>query len=179
MPENENRDGYMLLPNSDSHNCFGCSPKNESGLQMEFYLNEKKNAVMSWLSVPEHLCGWGNIVHGGIISTILDEAMGWAALILLRKLVLSRFISVEFFNPVFIGKEIRVEGSVLEIASDREAVMQGCIYDGDELCARSSSNYSLYSIDYIKKLGVFDAKLLDELDMLMNEYSLKLDKEEI
>ena len=81
MSANENRDDYMLLPAGESHNCFGC-PKNEAGLQMEFYLNEKLDTVVSWLSVPDHLCGWGNIVHGGIISTLLDEAMGWAGLVL-------------------------------------------------------------------------------------------------
>ena len=170
MSENENRDDYFLLPAGESHNCFGCSPKNESGLHMEFYLNQGQDAVVSWLSVPEHFCGWGNIVHGGIISTMLDEAMGWAALVLLRKLVLSKSISVEFFRPVFIGKEIKVEGNVLEVGNDREAVMQGCIYDGDELCARSSSAYSLFTIEYIKKLGVVEEKMLNELDMLLSAY---------
>jgi uncharacterized protein (TIGR00369 family) len=170
MSANGNRDDYMLLPAGESHNCFGCSPKNEAGLHMEFYLNEKLDTVVSWLWVPGHLCGWGNIVHGGIISTMLDEAMGWAALVLLRKLVLSKSISVEFFKPVFTGKEIRAEGSVLEVANDREAVMQGCIYDGDDLCARSNSTYSLFTIEYIRKLGVVDETMLNELDMLMSKY---------
>lgn len=125
---------------------------------------------MSWLSVPDHLCGWENMVHGGIISTMLDEAMGWATLVLLRKLVLSKSISVEFFKPVFIGKEMRTEGSVLEVANDREAVMQGCIFDNEELCARSNSTYSLFSIDYIRKLGVVDGRMLNELDTLMRKY---------
>ena len=170
MHETEIRDDYFLLPSGDKHNCFGCSPKNESGLHMEFYLNGQQDAVVSWLSVPDHLCGWGNIVHGGIISTMLDEAMGWAGLILLRKLVLSKSISVKFFRPVFIGKEIRVVGKVLEAGKGREAVMQGCIYDGDELCARASSTYSLFTVDYIRKLGVVDESMLNELDMLMREY---------
>lgn len=170
MSKNESRENCMLLPAGESHNCFGCSPKNQAGLHMEFHLNPKQDAVISWLSVPDHLCGWGNIVHGGIISTMLDEAMGWAALVLLRKLVLSRSISVEFFRPVFIGKEIRVEGKVLDIGNDREAVMQGFIYDGDELCARSSSAYSLFTVEYIRKLGIIDENMLDELDMLLSEY---------
>jgi hypothetical protein len=112
-------------------------------------------------------------VHGGIISTMLDEAMGWGALVLLRKIVLSKSISVEFFRPVFIGREIRAEGSVLEVVNEREAVMQGCIYDGDELCARSSSIYSLYTVGYIRKLGVVDEEMLNELDMLMSQYDEK------
>jgi uncharacterized protein (TIGR00369 family) len=156
MPENEKRDDCRLLPTDENQNCFGCSPRNQAGLHMEFYLNGRQDAVVSWLSVPECFCGWGNIVHGGIISTMLDEAMGWAALVLLRKPVISKSISVEFLKPVFIGREIRVEGAVLEAGNDREVVMQGCVYDGDKLCARSSSTYSFLSSEKIKKLGVID-----------------------
>lgn len=170
MSDTENSDKYIPLPVGRNHNCFGCSPTNESGLHMEFSVNEERDIVASWLSVPDHLCGWGNIVHGGIVSTILDEAMGWAALVLLGKLVLSKSISVEFFKPIFVGKDIRVEGSVLEVGSDREAVMQGSIYDGNELCAESSSACSLFTIEYIKKLGVADENMLNELEALMSTY---------
>jgi acyl-coenzyme A thioesterase PaaI-like protein len=156
MSENGNRDDYTPLPADESQSCFGCSPKNQAGLHMEFFLNQRQDTVVSWLSVPERFCGWGNIVHGGIISTILDEAMGWAALVLLRKLVISKSISVEFLKPVFIGKEIRVEGAVLDDRNDREVVMQGYIYVGEELCARSSSSYSFLTIEKIDKLGVLD-----------------------
>ena len=59
------------LPNSGNHNCFGCSPVNPSGLQMKFYANEDK--VFSEVTIPDHLCGWSNIAHGGVLTTILDE----------------------------------------------------------------------------------------------------------
>ncbi len=173
MSEFECKEDCRLLPSGESHDCFGCSPKNQAGLHMKFHLNQKQDTVISWLSVPDHLCGWGNIVHGGIISTMLDEAMGWAALVLLRKLVLSKSITVDFFRPVFIGKEIRVEGKVLEVVDDREAVMQSSVYDGDELCARSSSVYSLFTIEYIRELGVIEENMLNELEMLLSEYEFK------
>lgn len=169
MPEIENKDDYILLPNGDSHNCFGCSPKNSSGLKMEFYANPKKDSVVSWLTVPGHLCGWANFVHGGIISTILDEAMGWASLAILQKLVLSKSISVEFLKPVFVGTEIRAEGSVLEITSERDAVMQGLIYnDNDEICAKSSSVVSLFTIETIRKMGAMDENILSGIEQIMN-----------
>jgi acyl-coenzyme A thioesterase PaaI-like protein len=170
MSDRQNGDKYITLPVGQNHNCFGCSPKNESGLHMEFSVNEKRDVVASWLSVPDHLCGWGNIVHGGIVSTILDEAIGWAGLVLLGKLILSKSISVEFFKPIFIGKDIRAEGSVLEVKNDREAVFKASIYDGNELCAKASSVCSLFTIEYIKKLGVADDNMLNELEGLMSTY---------
>jgi hypothetical protein len=79
MSTDADKKNYMLLPNSDKHNCFGCSPNNEYGLHMKFYTNDKKDMVVSWFAVPDQYCGWGTMVHGGIISTMLDEAMGWGA----------------------------------------------------------------------------------------------------
>lgn len=171
MSRVESRDNYFLLPNSDRHNCFGCSQRNKSGLKMKFYTNKEVDLVVSWLSLPDQFCGWGNIVHGGIISTMLDEAMGWGALVILRKLVFTKSISVDFFNPVLTGKEIRVEGSVQKVNSEREAVLQGCIYSNDNICARSVSVASLFTLEYVRKIGVLDEEMLDGLERLMNQAS--------
>ena len=62
---------------------------------MKFYTAEKPDSVMSWLKVPDHLCGWSNIVHGGIIATMLDEAMGWAGLIILKKMDVSSKVKAD------------------------------------------------------------------------------------
>src|SRR4030042_5651787 len=135
----ENRDNYILLPSMGNQNCFGCSTKNNSGLQMKFYVTKKLDSVISWVKIPDHLCGWNNIVHGGIISTMLDEAMGWAGLIILKKMVISKSITVDFIKPVLIDKEISVKGMVKKINSEREAILQGYTYnDENEICARSS-----------------------------------------
>jgi uncharacterized protein (TIGR00369 family) len=136
---------------------------------MKFYSTERRDSVVSWLTVPDHLCGWSNLVHGGIISTILDEAMGWAAVLILKKLVVSKSITVDFIKPVLIGKEIRVEGNVSKINSEREAVLQGCIYDANsEICARSSSLFSLFSSQSIRKMGFMDQKMLSDMEQVMN-----------
>ncbi len=169
MPNVESKEEYIPLSNSDRHNCFGCSQRNSSGLKMKFYTNIEKSLVVSWLSLPDQFCGWGKIAHGGIISTMLDEAMGWGGLIILQKLVLTKSISVDFINPVLTGTEIRVEGGVEKVISEREAVLRGCIYSNDNLCARSSSVASLFTLEYVRKMGVLDGAMLDDLERLMGE----------
>ena len=171
MSKIKSRDDYIPLSNSDRHNCFGCSQRNSSGLKMKFYTNKEVDLVVSWLSLPDQFCGWGNIAHGGIISTMLDEAMGWGALVILRKLVLSKTISVDFISPVLTGTEIRVEGSVQKINSEREAILQGCIYSNDNICARSMSVASLFTLEYIRKMGVLDEEMLGDLERLINQTS--------
>ncbi len=169
MPQFVNRENLLLLPNDENHNCFGCSPKNASGLKMEFYTNEEKDSVFSWFSIPDHVCGWGNLVHGGIVSTILDEAMGWASVVILKKLFLTKTMNVAFLKPVFVGQEITVVGNVHKIINDREAELQGVIYDGNrEVCAKSSSIVSLFTLGVIRNMGLFDDKLLNGLESLLN-----------
>ncbi len=166
------KEDYIKLINSDRHNCFGCSKKNESGLKMEFYINKEADTVVSWLSVPGRFSGWSNVVHGGIISTLLDEAMGWAGLVILKKLVLSKTLEVEFKSPVFTDSEIRVEGSVLEVKDERKAVMEGRIYDvNDNICAKSESLVSLFTVESIRKMGVVDEKMLNDMDIMMDYVS--------
>jgi hypothetical protein len=64
---------YRKLSNSDTHNCFACSPGNPYGLHMQLHTDEE--SVMSRITLPEHFSGWGRVVHGGILSTLLDEIL--------------------------------------------------------------------------------------------------------
>ena len=98
----DKRKGYKPLPNLENHKCFGCSPSNPSGLQMKFY--SKDESVFSWVTVPDHLCGWHNLAHGGAISAILDEIMGRTALYILNKLIMTKAMNIEFLKPVLIGQ---------------------------------------------------------------------------
>jgi uncharacterized protein (TIGR00369 family) len=168
MSQIEDRNGFTPLPPGEYQTCFGCSPRNDAGLHMKFYLNEKKDSVVSWLTVPDHLCGWSNIVHGGIVSTMLDEAMGWAGLAILKRLIVSKNMTVDFIKPVFIGKEIKAEGHIGKINSEREAILEGCLYDDrNEICARSSSVVTLFSIETVKKMGVINQKMLEDLEVFI------------
>ncbi|MBU2548499.1 MAG: PaaI family thioesterase [Proteobacteria bacterium] len=167
MLEVADRADCTLLPNGDFHNCFGCSPKNDRGMHMDFYANPEKDAVFSWYSAPNHLCGWGPVVHGGIVATILDEAMGWACITVLRRLFFSRSISVDFFKPVISGREIVAAGRVLKVNGEREAVLEGIIYNEKrEICAKSSSVVSLFTIQALREMGVMDEATLSRFESM-------------
>jgi len=77
-------DRFRPVPNRGDHNCFACGPNNPGGLAMKFYSDGE--TVVSRLRVDEHLCGWDNLLHGGIISTMLDEIMSWTIIHLLQPL---------------------------------------------------------------------------------------------
>jgi uncharacterized protein (TIGR00369 family) len=151
----DQRKGYKLLPNTDTHNCFGCSPKNPHGLKMKMYVS--KSAVHAWVKVPEYLCGWHNTIHGGIISTILDEVMGWAGIYFLKKITLTQKITVEFKKSLFVGDELKAEASVLNTSGKREALLAGTITNSQgELCAQAEGTFTLISTGVAKRLKVIN-----------------------
>lgn len=58
---------------SDDGYCFVCGPENPIGLKLDFHFDGK---TISTEFVPQKVHqGYMNIVHGGIISTLLDEVM--------------------------------------------------------------------------------------------------------
>jgi acyl-coenzyme A thioesterase PaaI-like protein len=86
----------------DDHYCFGCGGLNSYGLHLHFFRNEDGNGVWApWTPKREHE-GYSGIAHGGIISTVLDEVMGWA--LSSREIwAMTARINVAFRKPVEIG----------------------------------------------------------------------------
>ena len=159
---------YRRLPDRRDHNCFGCSPTNPAGLQLKFFTDEE--SVFTRVSVPDHLCGWDNLVHGGVLTTILDEIMGWAATHMLKKFTLTRSITVNFLKPAYAGTELRAEGRVLQVKSDREALMEGLIYNSQGvLCARSTGTFALFTASAINKLGIVDEETVNRLEHIIEQ----------
>ena len=159
------KENFRHLPSSASHDCFACSPVNSSGLQMKFFTNEK--AVYSRVTVPTHLCGWNNVAHGGVVSTILDEIMSWAALYLLKRITLTQSMTVEFIKPVTISETMEAEGKVLEVKGKRDAVVEGVIYNADgKVCARSTGTFKVFSPAVAKRLKIADDEMLQWFESL-------------
>ena len=147
------------LPNNRDHNCFGCSPTNPSGLQMSFLAGD--SSVTSYVTVPEHLCGWNNLVHGGVLSTILDEIMSWATIHLLRQIPMTKSISVDFIKPVYVGNPLKVEGRVLKNINRREVLMEGKILSSDDVCcAQATGTFAIFSPAVAKRLKITDNESL-------------------
>ncbi len=62
----------------DDGKCIGCGPDAVVGLKMRFDVNPDKS-VESRVSVSDRFQGWRDVVHGGVVALLLDEAMAYAA----------------------------------------------------------------------------------------------------
>ena len=161
------REEYIQLPNRGDHNCFGCSPLNPSGLRMRFYTNE--TAVYSNVTVPDHLCGWNNLVHGGVLTTILDEIMSWSAIYLLKRVPMTKSMTVDFLKPVYVGNSLKAEGTVTDKKGKHEALMEGRIYNKDDVCcASATATFAVFSPAVAKRLSITDSESLQWFERIFN-----------
>lgn len=90
--------------------CFGCSAANEKGLGLVFA--KREDLVEASATLGDSFAGYDGLVHGGIVSTLLDEAMGWAILELAGRYAVTRSLTVEFRRPVLIGRPLKLNARI-------------------------------------------------------------------
>jgi acyl-coenzyme A thioesterase PaaI-like protein len=69
-------DGAAARPLWRNDHCFACGAGNPRGLQLRFLTGED-GASVSWVTSTDWE-GFRGIVHGGLVATVLDEAMSQA-----------------------------------------------------------------------------------------------------
>lgn len=127
------RRGDPLASGLTNH-CFGCAPANRQGLRLKF--TEDAAGVACVFRVARRFEGPPGHVHGGIIATILDEAMGKVNR---RKgvVALTRRMSIDYLQPVPLGIKLRAVGWAVR-QEGRKHFMAGEIRTlGGDVLARS------------------------------------------
>jgi acyl-coenzyme A thioesterase PaaI-like protein len=97
-----------LAPNS-SNRCFGCGGANEDGMKLTFVQDNEKRRIVGRFVLGDRYQGGGGMGHGGIIATLLDEAMGKVCRFREVRAVTAE-LAVQYLKPVSVQDEIVVEG---------------------------------------------------------------------
>jgi uncharacterized protein (TIGR00369 family) len=107
----ESTEHLIPLPHAAQNRCFGCGPANPTGLQLDFLLAEDRS-VVCLTSVSDAFEGHPGYLHGGVIATLLDEAMS--------KSVRARGLSamtgkmdIRYRRPIPSHAPIRLEGKLV------------------------------------------------------------------
>jgi uncharacterized protein (TIGR00369 family) len=91
------------------HWCFACGRANPIGLHLDYDLTRGR-AETRFVPRREHT-GYDGLVHGGIVTALLDETMGWA---IFHQGIwgMTARITVTFRQPVAPGAELVIAGTV-------------------------------------------------------------------
>ena len=99
-----------LLTHSAQNNCFGCGQSNPVGLHLRFS-QTADHTVFCEVEITHNYEGPPGYLHGGIIATLLDEAMSKANRAR-GVTAMTRQMQVEYLRPVPSNAPIRIEGRV-------------------------------------------------------------------
>jgi uncharacterized protein (TIGR00369 family) len=114
------------MKHSAQSRCFGCGPANPTGLRLEFLLAED-GSVVCLPMVLNCFEGPPGFLHGGIIATLLDEAMSKTTRALGLTTV-TRQMEINYLRPVHSAVPIRLEGRLLR-SEGRRHWTEGRILD--------------------------------------------------
>lgn len=99
--------------------CFVCGEDNKSGLKLNFYFDSASKKAWTEFVPDRHFEGYRDILHGGIISSVLDEVM-IKAILYENILAVTSKLTIEFKQPAAIGEKLRAEGWITGLQAARE-----------------------------------------------------------
>ncbi len=123
------------LPHTAQNRCFGCGPNNPHGMHLEFY-KAADGTVVCLPTIADTFEGPTGYLHGGIIATLLDEAMSKA----LRShglQAVTRHLEVDYLRPVPSTKPLRIEARRTHHEGKKQYV-QAQIFNADGVLLASS-----------------------------------------
>jgi acyl-coenzyme A thioesterase PaaI-like protein len=97
----------------DDRACFVCGEKNPIGLKLRISMDPERGESTADVLFPEHFQGWAKIVHGGLLATVLDEAMIYAAGAMGFRCVTGE-MTVRFVKPASTGVIHKLKGRFVE-----------------------------------------------------------------
>lgn len=128
-----------LLPGTTT--CFFCG-RSTGGLGLELHYAD--GAASCEFTALETFQGYNGMLHGGIITGILDEVMFWTVFMEIKKICATWKIEVEFQRPLVCGKIYRASGHLLPATSNTDIFATGVIEDeSGKSCAIGNASFRM------------------------------------
>lgn len=112
----------------ETKHCFGCGRDNPIGLKLDMKLDGNR-CVAYFTPKAEHE-SYGDRMHGGLTSTLLDEVMGDYVFRKAGKPAYTARLEIRFRSAIRIGETVKVEGWP-EVHRGRLFIMKGKITHAD------------------------------------------------
>ena len=98
------------MPNAPQFfpDCFVCGSENPEGLKIAFEPRPEGGCRAEYTAKPTHV-GWPEIIHGGLLFTLMDEAVAWASIYAGRHAVTGK-AEARFRAPARVGQRLIVSG---------------------------------------------------------------------
>ena len=135
--------------------CFGCGAQNPEGMRLKFYFDQQLGHAICNFKLAKRYQGPPGHAHGGIIATILDEAMGKVNK--LRSVIaLTKRMDIEYLRPVPLRTTLKAVGWEKTVEGRKHFNVAEIRNEAGEVLARSEGLF--IAVDAQQMFGGFAAK---------------------
>jgi uncharacterized protein (TIGR00369 family) len=132
--------------------CFACGKNNPDGMRLRFTYDEDRDSFVCRFRLGKRYTGPPGHSHGGIIATILDEAMGKVNK-LRHVIAVTSEMTVSFLKPVPLNRPLRVESREESVNGRKHINVAEILNQKGEVLARGRALF--IAIDPHKMFGKF------------------------
>lgn len=145
----------------EGYDCFGCSPDNPIGLHMEFF--ESDDEIISFWRPQEHYQGWVGVLHGGILSTLIDETAGWIVMRKLQTAGMTAKLNIHYKHPVMASEtQLTIRGHVREQKGHLVMMNLSIENSKSEVCVEAEAVYFAFDRQKAREMGFDHCDVEDE-----------------
>lgn len=136
----------------EGYDCFGCAPDNPIGLRMDFY--EDEGDIVGIWQPSTHYQGWIDVLHGGIIATLVDETGAWVITRKLQTTAMTVRLNMQYIRPITTtGGGITVRARILRQMRNFVVVTAQVTDDRGRKCATGEATYCAFDKAKASQMG--------------------------
>jgi uncharacterized protein (TIGR00369 family) len=104
MPDEEALTYPGFLPTYDG--CYVCGQSHPRGLRARF-MADVDGRVHIDFRPDDTQTGYEGVVHGGVISALMDELLGWTIVLQTGRMCFTAELTIRFLKPILVGHTYR------------------------------------------------------------------------
>ena len=141
--------------------CYACGSANERGLHMAF--RREGDRTICEYTPCAYQQGYPGRMHGGVVSTLIDESMGWAVYHA-REWGATARLNIRYRQPVALDQTLRIEawitknrGRLMELRAEVLGGDGRLLAEGDGVFMKLDGEMSREMSDLARQTGRDDA----------------------
>jgi uncharacterized protein (TIGR00369 family) len=137
------------------HGCIVCGQPdaNPNTLNVRFRVTDE-GVEVPFCPGPKQE-GYRGLVHGGVMTSLLDETIGWAVAVARKKYFMTAELTIRFLRPLPVGTWVIIKGRSVEHKS-RFSIAEGEIIDENgQVYARANGKFFLMPDDQAQRVNQY------------------------
>jgi uncharacterized protein (TIGR00369 family) len=121
--------------------CLVCGPGNPKGLRLQLFVDPETGIVETRFTTKIEHIGFEGVAHGGVIATVLDEVMVWAASWAGKRFCLCGEMNVRYRHRAEVGQPLICTARVQSLRSKLIATAAEAADESGRIIATATGKY--------------------------------------